>query len=99
MSIFPPEKRIWWNEPIERAEILWITIALVWALFMFFMMPYWHLTGAQNLSNEAYRIQPEVFAAKTEEMAKRHTVREEGDSGIPVVRPPAGSDVYMLARL
>jgi cytochrome c oxidase subunit 2 len=26
-------------------------------------------------------------------------VREEGETGIPVVRPPAGSEVYMLARL
>ncbi len=51
MSIFPPEKRVWWNEPIERSEVLWITIALVWCLIMFFMMPYWHIAGNQNLSN------------------------------------------------
>lgn len=99
MSIFPPEQRIWWKEPVEKSEILWITIALVWALFMFFMMPYWHLTGKQNLSNEAYKIRPEVFAAKTEAAARKYKVREEGDTGIPVVHPPAGSDVYMLARL
>lgn len=99
MSIFPPEKRIWWKEPIERSEILWITIALVWSLIMFFMMPYWHIAGEQNLSNEAYRIKPDVFAERTEAMADKYTVREEGDTGIPVVHPPAGSDIYMLARL
>ena len=99
MAIFPPEKRIWWNEPVEKTEVLWIFIALLWALVMFFMMPYWHVNGNQNLSNEAYRIRPEVYAQRTEEMAAKYTVREEGDTGVPVVRPPAGSDVYMRARL
>jgi len=99
MAIFPPEKRIWWNEPVEKTEVLWIFIALLWALVMFFMMPYWHVNGNQNLSNEAYRIRPEVYAQRTEEMAAKYKVREEGDTGVPVVRPPAGSDVYMLARL
>ena len=99
MSIFSPEQRIWWKEPVEKSEILWITIALVWALFMFFMMPYWHLTGKQNLSSEAYKVRPEAYAAKTEKAARQYKVREEGSTGIPVVRPPAGGDVYMLARL
>ena len=66
---------------------------------MFFAMIYWHMEGEQNLSNEAYRIEPEVFAEKTEAMAEAYTVREEGETGIPVVHPPPGSDVYMLARL
>jgi cytochrome c oxidase subunit 2 len=32
-------------------------------------------------------------------MVQAHTVRHETDLQIPVVRPPAGSDVYLLARL
>ncbi len=99
MAIFPPVQRNWWKEPIERSEILWITIALVWCLVLFFMMPYWHIAGEQNLSSEAYRIKPEVFAERTEAMAEKFKVREEGDTGIPVVHPPAGSDIYMLGRL
>ena len=99
MSIFPPKERIWWNEPIEKSEVLWVTLALVWALIMFFMMPWWHMTGNQNLSNEAYKVRPEAYAQKVEEYTKQHTVREFGDTGIPVVHPPAGGDVYMLARL
>ena len=71
MSLFPPENRVWWNEPIERSEVLWITIALVWCLIMFFMMPYWHIAGNQNLSNEAYKVVPEVYAQKTEAFAKK----------------------------
>ena len=53
----------------------------------------------QNLSNEAYRIDPAVFAERTEAFAEEFTVGEEGDTGVPVVRPPPGSDVYMYARL
>ena len=99
MAITPPEQRVWWNEPVERGEIVWIVIAFLWGVVMFCMMIWWHFTGQQNLSNEAYRIDPAVFAERTEAMAEQYTVREEGDTGIPVVRPPPGSDVYMLSRL
>lgn len=99
MSIFPPEQRIWWKEPVERAEVLWVSIAFIWCLIMFLMMPYWHMTGNQNLANEAYRITPEKYAAKTEEMAAKYKVREEGTANVPVVAPPPGSDVYMIGRL
>ena len=99
MAISPPENKIWWREPLHRMEIIWITIAFLWGLVMFSTMIYWHITGEQNLSNEAYRITPEAFAEKSEAMAEAYTVREEGDTGIPVVKPPPGSDVYLIARL
>jgi len=87
MPIFSPKERIWWNEPIEKSEVLWVTLGLVWSLVMFFMMPYWHMTGNQNLSNEAYKIRPEVFAERTAEFAAKYTVREKGDTGMTVVHP------------
>lgn len=99
MAIQPPENKLWWREPLHRMEIVWISIAFVWGLVMFSAMIYWHMTGEQNLSNEAYRIDPEAFAEKAEAMAEAYTVREEGDTGVPVVRPPPGSDVYLIARL
>ena len=99
MAITPPENRLWWNEPLHRIEIVWITIAFLWGIVMFLTMVYWHIYGQQNLSNEAYRIRPEAFAAKAEAMVARYKVREEGDTKIPVVRPPAGGDVYLIARL
>jgi cytochrome c oxidase subunit 2 len=64
---------------------------------MFFMMPYWHVYGKQNLSNEAYQTTPDQFRAKVDTMVEQFKVGEE--AGIPIVRPPAGSDIYMLARL
>jgi len=98
-SIQPPSSTIWWNQPLDRVEGTWIAIALVWSLIMFFMMPFWHVYGKQNLSNEAYRTTPEAFMSKTQAMIDQYTVRSETDLQIPVVAPPPGSDVYLLGRL
>ena len=97
MAIFPPAERIWWHKPIHRVELVWIIVAFLWGLVMFFMMIYWHAVGRQNLSNETYRTTPAVFSAKTQAMIDKYTVRE--DNGIPVVKPPVGSDVYLFGRL
>ena len=96
-SFLPPADRIWWNVPIGKQEILWIGIALIWCLIMFFMMPYWHIYGKQNLSNEAYKTTPAQFQKKVDAMVEKHKIGEE--AGIPIVHPPAGSDVYLLGRL
>ena len=77
----------------------WIALALVWSLFMFFMMPLWHVYGKQNLSNEAYRTTPAAYLAKAQAMVDQHTVRTGTPMQLPVVRPPPGSDVYLVARL
>ncbi len=38
-------------------------------------------------------------AKKADEVIAKYKVREEGPQKIPVVKPPAGSDVYLVARL
>lgn len=97
MSVSPPKNKIWWNEPVPKSELVWVIVAFVWGLIMFFMMIYWHAYGEQNLSNEAYKITAEAFTEKTEAMVEKYQVREE--SGYPVVRPPPGEDIYLIARL
>jgi cytochrome c oxidase subunit 2 len=97
MALTPPEVRHWYKEPLHKMEIIWITIAFLWGLVMFFTMVYWHINGTQNLSNEAYRVIPEKYGEKVEAFAEKYKVREEAD--IPVVKPPAGGDAYLLARL
>ena len=97
MSVTPPEQRIWWNEPIHKVELGWIVIVFLWGLFMFFFMIAWHFIGQQNLSTETYRIQPSAYEEKVEAFAEQYQVGEE--DGVPVVRPPAGEDVYILGRL
>lgn len=96
-SFLPPADRIWWKVPVGRQEIIWIAIALSWCLVMFFMMPYWHLYGKQNLWTEAYQTTPAKFGESVQAMIDKYKVRDE--AGMPVVAPPAGSDVYMLGRL
>ena len=55
MSISPVTERLWWKTPMDREEAIWVTIAFVWCLFMFFMMPYWHVFGKQNLAHAAVK--------------------------------------------
>ena len=93
MAITPPSNRIWWREPIAKIELIWIVIGFIWGLVMFFMMIYWHAVGDQNMSNEAYRITPAEFVKRTEAMVAKYKVREVGDTGVPVVKPPPGSEV------
>ena len=97
MAITPPSERIWFKEPIHKVELIWIIVAFLWGLTMFFTMIWWHGFGQQNMSNEAYRVPPADFAAKVDKMTEAHTVRQEGV--FPVVRPPPGSDVYMMGRV
>lgn len=98
-AIQPPAQRIWWKQPLDKVELSWIIIAFVWCMVMFFMMPYWHVYGRQNLSNETYRVKPEMFQKAAQEMVDKYTVRTETDMKVPVVHPPAGSDVFLIARL
>lgn len=99
MAILPPQNRLWWNEPLDRVEILWIAIAFLWGVVMFATMIWWHIYGQQNLTNETYRVIPEEYGERTEAMVDRYTVREEGETGVPVVHPPPGTDVYLRASL
>ena len=99
-SLAPPRNRLWWNEPIEKVELIWISLVFVWGLIMAFMMPFWHVTGNQNLSNETYKTTPEAYLAKVQKMVSEYTVRTgPGVKQFPVVRPPAGGDAYMVGRL
>jgi cytochrome c oxidase subunit 2 len=98
-AILPPSERLWWKQPVHSVELVWIVIAFVWCLVMFFMMPFWHVYGKQNLSAETYRTTPEMFSKKAQAMVDQYKVREETEQKIPVVKPPVGSDVYLIARL
>jgi cytochrome c oxidase subunit 2 len=97
MAISSPSERLWWKTPLHRVELIWITVAFLWGLVMFFMMIYWHAAGSQNLSTETYKTAPFTYYAKVETMVQDYQVREL--NGVPVVRPPAGGDVYLVGRM
>lgn len=95
MSLNVPE-RVWWK-PLGWQEKLWVTVSLVWCLVLFLMMPIWMAVGKQNNPTETYRVSPARFLEAASAIIAKHKVGEQ--SGIPVVRPPGGSDVYLVARM
>ncbi len=93
MSLAPPE-RIWWK-PLGKQERLWVTISLVWCIFMFVAMVGWYFVGATNVPTETYRVDPAVFVEQVTAFTEQYQTGEE--NGLPVVSPPPG-DIYMWGR-
>jgi len=94
MSVASPE-RIWWK-PLSREERLWVGVSLLWCIILFVSMPLWHLVAAQNTPRESYRITAAQYTELADRFVKQYQVGTE--KGVPVVRPPAGSDVYLVAK-
>jgi cytochrome c oxidase subunit 2 len=86
----------WWV-PASTQEKVWVSIAFVWCLILFAMMPLWHFRGGQNPSGIRARVDPQEFVARVDRFVDEYKVGESG--GMPVVAPPPGSDIYMLGRM
>lgn len=84
----------WWK-PAHKAEKLWVGIAFGWCMVLFAMMPLWHMKGGQNPSGIRRKTTPTAYYARTMEFIKQYKVGE--DRGMPIVAPPPGSDVYLMA--
>lgn len=84
---------------MDRLEKTWLTVALVWCIFLTIMMPLWYFQGKQNVPTETYRTTPQQYAVTVNEFVAKYQIGEESINGIPfpVVAPPAGSDVYIRA--
>ena len=98
-----PATGVWWK-PAHKSEKVWVSIAFAWCLVLFAMMPLWHLRGGQNPSGIRSRVEPADFDARVNEfIAEYQEVDANGapvvENGIPVVAPPAGSDIYMIGRM
>ena len=86
----------WWI-PAHKTEKVWFAIAFAWCMVLFAMMPLWHWKGGQNPSGIRRKVEPAAFEARVNQMIAEYKV---GDiNGIPIVEPPAGSDVYLLGRM
>lgn len=91
-----PVPGVWWKA-VPKQEKFWITIAFGWCMVLFAMMPFWHIRGGQNPSGVRARVEPADYAARVQRFVDEYKVGEE--SGIPVVEPPAGAEVYLLGRM
>ena len=89
-------KGVWWK-PAGRQERIWVTVALVWSLIMFAMMPLWHLKGGQNPTGIRSRVTPQAYEARVKRFVDEYKVGEV--NGYPVVAPPPGAEVYLQARM
>lgn len=95
MSTLAPPERIWWK-PLGKEEKIWLTVSIVWAVVLFSMMIVWGAAAKQDTPTETYKISTTEFQQLTNNFVQKYQVGQE--RGIPVVRPPAGSDVYLLGR-
>ena len=89
-------KGVWWT-PAGAQERRWVTISFVWCMVLFAMMPLWHFKGGQNPTGIRARVEPAAFEARVQRFISEYKVGEE--NGIPVVQPPPGSDIYILAQM
>lgn len=87
---------VWWK-PAHRSEKIWVTIAFVWCMVLFAMMPVWHIRGGQNPSGIRHKVEPDAFRERVEEFIAQYQVGEE--NGYPIVEPPPGSDIYLWGRM
>ena len=39
MALSPPESRIWWNDKVEKGELVWIGIAFIWVVATCLLTP------------------------------------------------------------
>lgn len=89
-----PVPGVWWK-PAHKSEKVWVSVAFVWCLILFAMMPLWHWKGGQNPSGIRRKVDPQAFYARTVAFATQYKIGE--DRGVPIVAPPVGSDIYLTA--
>ena len=88
-----PVPGVWWK-PAHKSEKIWVSIAFVWCIVLFAMMPLWHWKGGQNPSGIRTRVEPKAFYARTVKFAQQYKIGD--DRGLPIVAPPPGGDVYLV---
>jgi cytochrome c oxidase subunit 2 len=94
-GLVSPQGR-WWV-PAHKSEKVWFTIAFAWCMVLFAMMPLWHWKGGQNPSGIRSRVDAGEYTARVERFVADYKTGEL--NGVPVVEPPAGSDIYLLGRM
>lgn len=96
MSLLSPVEG-WYYKKVSKDEKMWMVIALILCLSLFVWMIMWHVYGKQNPSSITYRTSTAEFGKLSEAYIKKNMIG--ADNGVPVVRPDANSDVFLLAEM
>ncbi|MEK7440538.1 MAG: cytochrome C oxidase subunit II [Chloroflexota bacterium] len=96
MAIYSPERN-WWK-PLGREEKLWVSIAAVWCVFMFFMLFGWYYLGTQNLPTVARRVTTAQYKTLADAFVTKYKVGEEGATKVPVVDSKGDPEIYLVAQ-
>jgi cytochrome c oxidase subunit 2 len=94
-GLISPKGR-WWA-PADKKEKMWVLISFIWCMILFAMMPFWHFKGGQNPTGIRGKVTPENYEARVNAFINEYQTGEL--SGIPVVTPPAGAEVYLMAKM
>ncbi len=95
MSSLAPPERIWWK-PLHREERIWVVIAATFCALLFVSLILWPAFAKQDIPMESYKITPQQYNTVATQFINEYRVGTE--RGIPIVRPPAGGDAYLVAR-
>ncbi len=87
----------WW-QPVGLQEKRWVAVSFLWCMVLFAMMPLWHFRGGQNPTGVRGTVEPVAFAQRVNRFIEEYKVGEE-KNGYPIVAPPPGSDIYIIARM
>lgn len=91
-----PARGVWWK-PAHKSEKVWFTIAFIWCMILFAMMPFWHFKGGQNPAGIRSKVDPAAYRARVTQFIADYRVGT--DNGVPVVAPPPGSDIYLQGQM
>ncbi len=86
----------WYFLKAAKDEKIYIAICTIVSVGLFLLMVLWHIWGKQNPSSTTYSIIPDEYRQIHEKFVEKYKVGEE--NGVPVVKPPPGGDVFMLAQ-
>ncbi|MDX8389161.1 MAG: hypothetical protein R8M38_01590 [Mariprofundaceae bacterium] len=87
------------KKKLTSGKLLILALIVIVAAIAGPMLSYLKATKSDAFKVEKQKItreQQDEFMAKVDAMVKAHTVRLEGEH--PIVRPPAGSDIYIPAK-
>ncbi len=96
MTLLPPAED-WYAVRVARDEKSWVMVATVVCLSLYFWMIGWHIYGKQNPSSISYRVTPSEYMQMHTAWVQRYRIGEE--NGVPVVAPPPGGVVMLLAQM